>query len=197
MMRVPCIFCAWQIILLLSVPIESFSPTPSQRMTIHDHPDVRLRLATDTPSAPTKDEGEQQHQQERHTPPVPCTFDFDSTPPKKNGNRKHILLIRHGLSYMNEYIGSNGITFGGPNFTDIFNVDDRELYYRDSPLSDIGREQAARLGSTIIEQLQSSSQQQQQENKMLTECNDPPPEEYRLTTKDILQELELIVVSPQ
>ena len=63
--------------------------------------------------------------------------------------QKRIILIRHGLSYMNEHIGANGITFGGPDFTDIFSKEDHEKFYRDSPLSQTGLTQAKELGKAI------------------------------------------------
>lgn len=70
---------------------------------------------------------------------------------------------------MNEYIGENGITFGGPNFTDVFTPEDHEKYYRDTPLSPTGQEQAKKLGETVASLLQG---------------------------EHCLQELELVVVSP-
>lgn len=70
------------------------------------------------------------------------------------GLEKNILLIRHGCTHMNEYLG-NHISFGAPHFTDVFeNHKERDEYYRDSPLSPRGVQQAKELsqraGSTIM-----------------------------------------------
>lgn len=71
---------------------------------------------------------------------------------------------------MNEHIGAGGIAFGGPHFTDIFASQDSEQYYRDSPLSPKGQEQARALDKVI----------------------GTTHEHQRL----LLRELELVVVSP-
>ncbi|CAB9507577.1 PGAM [Seminavis robusta] len=99
----------------------------------------------------------------------------ETTPPKVVDNktpppkiRKRLVLMRHATSYMNEYIGANGITFGGPDFTDIFNDNDRKRYYQDSPLSPKGRQQAE-IQSMMLD----------------------TPDSLRL-----LRQLELVVVSP-
>lgn len=62
---------------------------------------------------------------------------------------KQVVFIRHGQTYMNEFIGAGGIKFGQPNFTDVFHdPEDRKKYY-DSPLSDIGIQQAKLLNSKL------------------------------------------------
>lgn len=70
------------------------------------------------------------------------------------GLEKSIVLIRHGCTYMNEYLGRH-IAFGAPHFTDVFeNHKERDEYYRDSPLSPRGIRQAKELsqrsGSVIM-----------------------------------------------
>lgn len=48
---------------------------------------------------------------------------------------------------MNEYLGKT-ISFGAPNFSDIFDAEKRENFYRDSPLSPLGLAQAKRLAAS-------------------------------------------------
>jgi len=108
---------------------------------------------------------------------------------RENSKKKHIVLIRHGCSYMNEYIGENGITFGGPNFTDIFKDDkERDQYYRDSPLSPKGRDQAMTLQNDIQSILHSSNNDEKDgsNNEKEDSCG----------KKEVLKSLELIVTSP-
>jgi broad specificity phosphatase PhoE len=62
-------------------------------------------------------------------------------------NSKRIVFLRHGCTYMNEYLG-RGVSFGEPGFSDVFDPDTERMYYRDSPLSKLGRAQAKALGST-------------------------------------------------
>lgn len=57
---------------------------------------------------------------------------------------KKIVFVRHGCTYINEYLGEN--PWGSPHFSDIFPDDDIcEQYYRDTPLSPFGVKQAAQL----------------------------------------------------
>jgi len=99
---------------------------------------------------------------------------------RKMPENKQLLLIRHGCSYMNEYIGSNGVRFGGPNFTDVFNEKQREKY-QDSPLSPKGQQQAKDLHDEIGSLLQLDEQEMDDESIKLKKC---------------LMDLELVVVSP-
>jgi len=56
---------------------------------------------------------------------------------------KKIVFLRHGCTYMNEYLGRS-ISFGAPNFSDVFSH--KELsYYQDTPLSPLGVRQAQQL----------------------------------------------------
>jgi broad specificity phosphatase PhoE len=48
---------------------------------------------------------------------------------------------------MNEYLGK-GVPFGAPGFSDVFDEHTEQRYYRDSPLSELGRAQAKALGGT-------------------------------------------------
>jgi broad specificity phosphatase PhoE len=104
-------------------------------------------------------------------------------------DEKKLLLIRHGCSYMNEHIGgAGGIAFGGPNFTDIFDPQDCEQYYRDSPLSPKGQEQAKELHNVIATMMVPRQQQQH--------TNDNDKHRQQQEHSSLLQELELVVVSP-
>ena len=59
---------------------------------------------------------------------------------------KTIILIRHGCTYMNEYLAVPGNRWGDSNFTDIFEESVMHLY-RDTPLSTKGMRQAKNLAS--------------------------------------------------
>lgn len=94
---------------------------------------------------------------------------------KRGKTEKRIIFIRHGCSYMNEYIANDGVKFGRPGFTDIFSPEDHEQYYQDSPLSPTGEAQAKDLADHV--------------GKVLKESDN------NIQTKS-LNELELIAVSP-
>lgn len=64
-------------------------------------------------------------------------------PSNGSNSEKRITFVRHGCTYMNEYLGRT-ISFGAPNFSDIFNDHAREEFYKDSPLSRYGIQQAER-----------------------------------------------------
>jgi broad specificity phosphatase PhoE len=69
--------------------------------------------------------------------------------PRRN-DQKVITFVRHGCTYMNEYLAGadGGKRFGAPSFTDIFHDNDnkRRLHkYKDSPLSPYGRRQSEKL----------------------------------------------------
>ena len=74
---------------------------------------------------------------------------------------KKILFIRHGRTYMNEHIGGeNGVGYGSPGFTDLFDEkktdqddddsskNDKSKFY-DSPLSVVGIQQAKEMRRSI------------------------------------------------
>ena len=63
-------------------------------------------------------------------------------------NPKTVTLLRHGCSYMNEYLGGadNGSSFGSPGFTDVFSTQAQRDKYHDSPLSSRGIQQVRRIG---------------------------------------------------
>jgi len=60
----------------------------------------------------------------------------------QNINKKRIIFIRHGRTYMNEYLSTPGSQWGEEGFTDTNLPND---LYRDSPLSSKGIEQATKL----------------------------------------------------
>lgn len=84
--------------------------------------------------------------------------------------KKKLVLIRHGCTYMNEYLSRPGSTWGDPNFTDIFLSDHERSIYRDSPLSERGVEQAKQLAERFASSM----------------------EDRRL----VMDEIEIIAVSP-
>jgi broad specificity phosphatase PhoE len=65
--------------------------------------------------------------------------DKDSKTPKR------LILIRHGCTFMNEYLATPGSRWGDANFTDIFHTSDEHSLYMDSPLSNEGTKQAQEL----------------------------------------------------
>ena len=60
--------------------------------------------------------------------------------------KKRLILIRHGKTYMNEYLAKEGSQWGDENFTDVGLADE---LYRDSPLSEFGIQQAKDLCDKI------------------------------------------------
>eukprot|EP00579_Thalassiosira_antarctica_P033163 CAMPEP_0202002314 /NCGR_PEP_ID=MMETSP0905-20130828/8172_1 /ASSEMBLY_ACC=CAM_ASM_000554 /TAXON_ID=420261 /ORGANISM="Thalassiosira antarctica, Strain CCMP982" /LENGTH=307 /DNA_ID=CAMNT_0048559171 /DNA_START=54 /DNA_END=977 /DNA_ORIENTATION=+ len=95
---------------------------------------------------------------------------------------KRIVFIRHGRTYMNEYIG--GINYGTPNFTDIFpDTSEYTDKYPDSPLSPVGHDQVKKLNSMIrdlkegIDEAKTSMSDDQEDDSFLND-------------------LDLVVVSP-
>ena len=87
--------------------------------------------------------------------------DITTTTTTNESSNKRIVLIRHGCTYMNEYLSIPGSRWGDPQFTDVFTDPKDIAKYRDSPLSDRGIRQAeslsSRLGkedSKIIEEIQ-------------------------------------------
>jgi broad specificity phosphatase PhoE len=121
------------------------------------HNNIPQRYPTSTAVMGDITDGEEQEQSER------------------GKTEKRLIFIRHGCSYMNEYIAHDGVKFGRPGFTDIFSPEDNEKYYRDSPLSPTGEAQAKDLADFIGKVLKES------DDTIQTNC---------------LKELELIVVSP-
>jgi len=86
---------------------------------------------------------------------------------------KKLVLIRHGCTYMNEYLSKPGNKWGDPNFTDIFSSDDgaADRLYRDTPLSERGLAQAKSLSGRLLD------------------CD-------MLEDRAVLEGIELIAVSP-
>ncbi|EJK54789.1 hypothetical protein THAOC_25554, partial [Thalassiosira oceanica] len=58
---------------------------------------------------------------------------------------KRIVLIRHGCTYMNEYLSQKGCRWGDAGFTDQFEEPERTEMYQDSRLSPLGVWQAGEL----------------------------------------------------
>lgn len=96
--------------------------------------------------------------------------------------KKRIVFLRHGRSYMNDFIG--GVNFGAPDFSDIFpDTPENRARYIDSPLTPAGIEQAKTLNSALQRARRAKS------NSAYS------------TTKDIvygtlLDEIDLVIVSP-
>jgi broad specificity phosphatase PhoE len=94
---------------------------------------------------------------------------------------KRIVFIRHGRTFMNDYI--NGVNYGAPGFSDVFeNPKDLKMYV-DSPLAPRGIEQA----KTLLKRLHNLENGKEGALNELSLSSDQ---------RNILNELELIVVSP-
>lgn len=95
---------------------------------------------------------------------------------------KRIAFIRHGRTYMNDYI--NGIHYGQPGFTDVFpdTQENKDKYY-DSPLGPTGEDQVQLLDNRL---------------KRLSIGDPTAAIELSLSSKheSFLEELDLIVTSP-
>ncbi len=74
------------------------------------------------------------------------TLMLQSPDSKTQKDAKRLILIRHGRTFMNEYLATPGSQWGDANFTDVFDGTKYHLY-RDSPLSQKGREQAQELNT--------------------------------------------------
>lgn len=78
--------------------------------------------------------------------------DSDSSSSSSSSKAKTVTFIRHGCTYMNEYLGGadGGRSFGSPRFTDVFHSDDlRRQKYQDSPLSPRGQKQARNMAQRV------------------------------------------------
>mmetsp|Transcript_98 Transcript_98/g.262 ORF Transcript_98/g.262 Transcript_98/m.262 type:complete len:380 (-) Transcript_98:1247-2386(-) len=121
------------------------------------------------------------------------------TPSSSSTNQvsvKEIVLIRHGQTYMNEYIGNGGISFGQPNFTDVFREPEDQEKYHDSPLSDAGTQQAESLRSKLRDL---KDDRPGALNALgLMQLFDTPINESNSTRSNahFLDDLDLVVVSP-
>jgi broad specificity phosphatase PhoE len=87
---------------------------------------------------------------------------------------------------MNELIGGGGIKFGQPNFTDIFPNPEDQKKYHDSPLSEVGIEQARALNSKL-RGLNDNT------HGCFNAFEDPLT---NITNTNFLGDLDLVVVSP-
>jgi broad specificity phosphatase PhoE len=95
---------------------------------------------------------------------------------------KRIVFIRHGRTYMNDYIG--GLNYGTPNFSDIFpDTPEYNDKYKDSPLTPKGIDQAKNLHSML--QALDDGEVDAKKNLSLSDQD-----------ASFLNELELVVVSP-
>lgn len=96
----------------------------------------------------------------RHQLSVPALWTSPDSSSQLNNQKNHnsfdnsndskvITFIRHGCTYMNEYLGGadGGRRFGSPHFTDVFVDPSRRSKYHDTPLSPHGRQQAQALAA--------------------------------------------------
>lgn len=109
----------------------------------------------------------------------------DSVNLSPSQNEKRIIFVRHGRTYMNEYLSQPGCRWGDAGFTDVGLSDD---LYRDSPLSPKGMEQAKDLCQRIaLSMNENSSMVNDMDGKSDECCN-----ESIVNLKDV----DLVVVSP-
>ena len=132
-----------------------------------------LMSATTTSSSNNNNDGS-----DTPTPSTPSTTTTTTT-------TKRIVFIRHGCTYMNEYLGLPGKSFGSPNFTDVFpNTDQYRGKYQDSTLSERGTNQAVSLGKRL------TSLYEGKKNAHVPLRIQNPPD------RTFLNDLDLVVVSP-
>ena len=72
----------------------------------------------------------------------------------QSSNNKSIVFIRHGCTFMNEYLG-RGNEFGSPNFSDVFATAEDLEKFRDSKLSPLGVNQAKALARRLTKKVDS------------------------------------------
>ena len=95
---------------------------------------------------------------------------------------KRIVFIRHGRTYMNDFI--NGIHYGTPGFTDVFpDTEENNYKYKDSPLAPTGLDEVKALNELL---------------RNLKENRPGASEALSLSEEDsrFLEELDLVVTSP-
>ncbi|MGK3747759.1 MAG: broad specificity phosphatase PhoE [Bacillariaceae sp.] len=117
-----------------------------------------------------------------------------SSAAEKKYSLKRIVFIRHGQTYMNELIGGGGISFGSPNFTDIF-VGKNITKYEDSPLSETGIQQAISLNHKL-RNLKNNKSGAIEALGLLTSNTTTNTNTNTSTSISFLDDLDLVVVSP-
>ena len=80
------------------------------------------------------------------TPPLARTTTSLAAATTLDNGGKRIVFIRHGCTYMNEYLV--GCSYGSPNFTDVFPMEQVDKYH-DTVLSPRGQQQAKALSSRL------------------------------------------------
>ncbi len=102
-------------------------------------------------------------------------------------NEKRIIFVRHGRTYMNEYLSQPGCRWGDAGFIDIGLSDE---LYRDSPLSPKGMEQAKDLCQRITLSLMN-------ENSVNDDMGGNRDEFYNDNDSIVnFKDVDLVVVSP-
>ena len=101
------------------------------------------------------------------------TAEISNSGSNSSSSAKRIVFLRHGRTHMNDLI--NGIHYGTPGFTDIFESEQDQYKYHDSPLGPTGLEQVQNLNEMLGLSLQNEN-----DNEL----------------SNILQELDLVVTSP-
>jgi broad specificity phosphatase PhoE len=97
---------------------------------------------------------------------------------------KRIVFIRHGCTFMNEYLGKPGCAYGSPNFTDKFPATaEYKDKYQDTKLSPRGHKQASTLSNRL-------GDLSQKKTNVLSTLG------LSIDNANFVQELELVVVSP-
>ena len=135
-MRQYLVFCLLVAVLIIEVDAFVADLIRYERRTI--------ATTTTTTTATTKTDS----QMENTHPSFPSPSS-SAAAAQKSSMLKRIVFIRHGQTYMNELIGGGGISFGAPNFTDIFTTTTEQEQYEDSPLSEIGIQQAISLNHKL------------------------------------------------
>lgn len=90
---------------------------------------------------------------------------------KNNEKRqRHITFVRHGRTYMNEYLATPGSQWGDSEFTDIFTdllpTEEINHKYRDSILSPHGITQAKEMSKRLLSKTKKESSDEVRENSL-------------------------------
>ena len=130
--------------------------------------------------------------QNKDSIPTPPSSSSSSSSSSLSSTKKRILFIRHGRTYMNEYLSQPGSRWGDAGFTDIGLP---SQLYRDSPLSEKGIRQAQDLYYLIQQQKEEKEKKKEKERSEMG----AEREEIEKIEKMIIpsvDEIDLVVLSP-
>jgi len=154
---------------LLALALAAFGPVasgvPSPRVGDRSNPSISRPLPAFAVHPPSSSSSARSIGTDRLRIAVPPSIDAlfasgDDVGPEGSGTKKEktLIVIRHGCTYMNEYLSTPGCRWGDAGFTDVFECEEeRETMYRDSPLSERGVRQARELSERVAAAMTSGS----------------------------------------